>query len=248
MHYLTENLKIYVYAMPVLDSRMYIVLNDQHPEEALIVDPLICDEALPVLRKLSSATILLTHSHYDHISGVNWLREQSDCRLICSEICAKKIASSHLNLSAYSAALIVGKSKDEQAQCMKFFDLDYSCQADQTFPSETGFTFGSFQVEIICTPGHSDCSQCIRLTPNNGVDEKPAPHAGDSQSDKNKLTPDIVFTGDSLIHGYSVITRLPGGSKKDYNTITKPYLDSLPDDVLIMPGHGDWGKKGGMFP
>lgn len=229
MHYLTETLNIYIYAMPVLDSRMYIVLNDQNPEEALIIDPLICDEVLSVLKKLSSATILLTHSHYDHISGVNWLREQLYCKLICSEVCAKKIASSHLNLSAYSAALIVGKSEDEQAQCMEFFDLDYSCQADQTFPAETSFVFGSYQVETIYTPGHSDCSQCIRMTPN-----------------KNKLTPDIVFTGDSLIHGYPVITRLPSGSKKDYNTITKPYLDSLPDDVLVMPGHGDWGKKGVM--
>lgn len=230
MHYLTENLKIYVYAMPVLDSRMYIVLNDQNPEETLIIDPLICDDAIPVLRNLSSATILLTHSHYDHISGVNWLREQLDCRLICSEICARKIASSHLNLSAYSAALIVGKSEAEQAQCMEFFDLNYSCQADQTFPSETSFSFGSFQVEIIYTPGHSDCSQCIRMTPK-----------------KHKLTPDIVFTGDSLIHGYSVITRLPSGSKKEYNTITKPYLDSLPDDVLIMPGHRDWRTKATMI-
>ena len=56
----------------------------------------------------------------------------------------------------------------------------------------------------------------------------------------------IVFTGDSLVNGYDTITRLPGGSKKDFNSITKPYLDSLSDDTLIMPGHGDWALKGAL--
>ena len=78
---------------------------------------------------------------------------------------------------------------------MEFFDLDYSCQADESCTSETSFDFGSYQVQIVYTPGHSDCNQCIRLT-------------------ENIFTPDIVFTGEILIRGYSVITRLPSGSKK----------------------------------
>lgn len=226
MHYLDGQTRLYTYAMPIMDSRMYILINDQNEKEALIIDPLYNEEAASVIRELTHATVLLTHSHYDHISGVNWLRGLTDCTVLCSRICADKICDPSKNFSAFATALIIGKTKEEQAQCMEFFELDYSCHADKTFGQEAAFDFGSYHVGIIYTPGHSDCSQCIRLT-----------------TEKKGLTPDIIFTGDSLVNGHDVITRLPGGSKNDYNKITKPYLASLPDDILVMPGHGDWASK-----
>lgn len=228
MHYIKDKQIIYVYSMPVLDSRMYIMPNDQEDNSpsALIIDPLVCEDALPVLTGLSSATILLTHSHYDHISGINWLHTILPCTVLCSEICARKLTDPHKNLSAFSAALVMDKTGQEQKQCMEYFDLEYACNADKTFPQETTFDFGSYHVELIYTPGHSDCSQCIRMT-----------------TKKQGLSPIIVFTGDSLVNGHDVITRLPSGSKKDYREITKPFLDTLSDDTLIMPGHGDWGRK-----
>lgn len=231
MNYTDQDTKIYVYAMPVLDSRMYLLINDKNDREALIIDPLISEEALPLINSISHATVLLTHAHYDHISGMNWLRRHTDCTLFCSETCAEKIADPHKNLAAFSEILIIDKSEKEQAQCREFFDLNYSCQADRTFTKETSFDFGSYHVEIIYTPGHSDCSQCIRLT-----------------SDKKGLTPIIIFTGDSLVNGHEIITRLPGGSKREYLTVTKPFLDSLEKNTLIMPGHGNWGRKAELTP
>ena len=47
-----------------------------------------------------------------------------------------------------------------------------------------------------------------------------------------------VFTGDSLIWDTPVITRFPGGNLKEFNEKTKPYLNSLPDDILVLAGHG----------
>lgn len=222
-HYIDNNTKIYVYSMPVLDSRMYILPNDLDSNEALIIDSVISEDALPVIHTFNSATILLTHSHYDHIAGINWIRQQLDATVYCSEICAEKICDPHKNLAAFSSALVIGKSEEEQQQCMEFMELDYTCHADKLFEKETNFDFGSYHVEIRHTPGHSSCSQCIRLT-----------------TDKKGLTPEIVFTGDSLVNGHEVITRLPGGSKQDYAKITKPYLDGLSKDAIIMPGHGDW--------
>ena len=67
------------------------------------------------------------------------------------------------------------------------------------------------------TPGHSTGSICIEV---------------------NKK---YIFTGDSLVDGAKIITRLPGGSKKAYKEITKPYLDSLNKDVVVFPGHGNEG-------
>lgn len=226
MHYIKGNNEIYVYAMLVLDSRMYIIINDQKKNEALIVDPLIHEDAIPILKKLSYATILLTHSHYDHISGVNWIKKQISCNVLCSDICAKKIKNSTKNLSTFSQVLVMGKSEEEQAIAAEFMEVDYTCEADQTFETETSFEFGSYHVDIIHTPGHSTCSQCIKLTTN-----------------KESLLPEIVFTGDSLVNGHDIITRLPDGSKRDYKAITKPILDAISNDTMIMPGHGNWGKK-----
>lgn len=225
-HYTAQNTNIFVYSMPALDSRMYIMKNDQNPKEALIIDPLISNEAISVLDTLTHALVLLTHSHYDHISGMNWLREIVSCTLLCSECCGNKIQDPHKNLAAFSNILIMDKTEEEKALCMDFFELDFSCQPDKTFESEISFPFGSYQVEITHTPGHSDCSQCIRLT-----------------TSQQGLTPEIVFTGDSLVNGHKIITRLPQGSKKDYIAVTKPYLEALSEDTLIMPGHGDWDLK-----
>ncbi len=225
-HYTAQNTMIFVYSMPVLDSRMYIMKNDQNPKEALIIDPLISDEAISILDSLTHAVVLFTHSHYDHISGMNWLREKLSCTLLCSESCAKKIQDPHKNFAAYSNILIMDKTEEEQALCMAFFELDYTCQADKIFGSEIRFSFGSYQVEITHTPGHSDCSQCIRLT-----------------TSQQGLTPEILFTGDSLVNGHKIITRLPQGSKKDYIAVTKPYLEAISEDTLVMPGHGDWDLK-----
>lgn len=222
MHYLQNDMKIYVYAMPVLDSRMYIVLHPSEHGKAMIIDPLSTADALPILEQLDHALVLFTHSHYDHISGMNWLRRSLNCTLYCSSVCAENIQDPNKNLAAFSTALLIGKTEEEQQQCMEFFEPNYVCHADRIFDTETSFLFGNYQIDITHTPGHSECSQCIRLT-------TPAS--------------DIVFTGDSLVNGHPVITRLPGGSKRSYKEITKPYLDAIGEDVLIMPGHGDWGQK-----
>lgn len=47
-----------------------------------------------------------------------------------------------------------------------------------------------------------------------------------------------LFSGDSLVTGYPTITRLPGGSKREYAENTLPYLQSLNSELLVYPGHG----------
>ena len=48
-----------------------------------------------------------------------------------------------------------------------------------------------------------------------------------------------IFTGDSLVQGAKIVTRLPGGNKSLYKEITKPYLETFPKDAIIYPGHGE---------
>ena len=52
---------------------------------------------------------------------------------------------------------------------------------------------------------------------------------------KNKS---ILFTGDYLIWGEKVITRLQSGDTQAYNEIGKKYLERLPENLHVYPGHG----------
>ena len=72
-------------------------------------------------------------------------------------------------------------------------------------------------------PGHSQGSCCILL--NNKV----------------------LFTGDSLLAEYPVITRFPGGSSKDYKNISLPFLKSLNPNLVVYPGHGKSERLGNIL-
>ena len=53
----------------------------------------------------------------------------------------------------------------------------------------------------------------------------------------------IVFTGDSMIEGNKIITSFRGGNKDDMLYIAIPRLKQLPDDLMVLPGHGEPFRK-----
>ena len=83
---------VYRFSMPVIDSSMYLIPAEN---SCLVVDPCVSEEAEALLRerKIQDCLILLSHEHYDHISGVNRLRELLSCRVVCSEACSQSILS-----------------------------------------------------------------------------------------------------------------------------------------------------------
>ena len=60
------------------------------------------------------------------------------------------------------------------------------------------------------------------------------------------LEGNVLFSGDNLVNGTGVICRFPGGSKKEYAALTRPILEGLPDETLVLPGHGEPGRLGEM--
>ncbi len=73
--------------------------------------------------------------------------------------------------------------------------------------------FGNETLKVIHTPGHTPGSICL-------VGEK------------------LVFTGDTLFAGGIGRTDFPGGSMNDMRLSLKK-LTSLPDNLLVYPGHGE---------
>ena len=198
------------------DARMYVLLCRG---EALIVDPNASEEALLLLRQagLQSVTVVLTHEHYDHTSGVNLLREHFECNVVCTQTCARLIQDARRNLSQYAQAQYVMMDDRIKAKAAELVQ-PFSCTADTTFSGQTTLPFAGHTLALTETLGHSKGSLCMML----------------DQS--------IVFTGDSLVPHTPIVTRLPGGSKAEYEAYALPYLRALPRDIWVLPGHFEGAK------
>ncbi len=208
-------MNIHIYSFYPIDSKMYIILEN---EKALIIDPCVSEEALQLLEvhSVSQILVLLTHEHYDHISGVNWLRENfSHVCVLCSSECAKALPNPSKNLSNFWEVLFVGKDKETQEYVRNMDIKPYSCEADEIFSEEKKIEWEGHTLYLKETPGHSKGSICI------------------------EMDGEILFSGDTLVTGYPTITRLPGGSKKEFAGLSLPYLRGLDSELMVYPGHGD---------
>lgn len=202
--------EIYSFQWDWIDSNMYLIICD---DEALVVDPVDTDEAKQFMKKanVKSVLVLITHEHFDHISGVNWLRDNFDTKVCCQKFCAERISSAKTNLSDKSEVISMFNKKFENNRYIEPFE----CKADIIYADEYNFAWHNLNIRIISTPGHSPGSVCIFCN--------------------NKF----AFTGDTLLK-YPIITRFPGGSRKVYDDITIPILKKYADlNLVAFPGHGE---------
>lgn len=215
--YEIDGTQVYKYVLDAIDSNMYIWIRDN---EACVIDPHINEDADEMLQQadVEKVWIILTHEHCDHILGVNHFRSHFDCTIIGSATAKDNVVNPSKNLSAYYRALLIDKDEETIQRAEQIFSEDYCCQVDIGFEKEYLFDCKGIKLHMIETPGHSTGSICIVV------------------NDK------YIFTGDSLVDGNPIITRLPGGSKKDYKNVTKPFLEGLSKDMIVFPGHGMEGR------
>lgn len=204
---------VYVFSMRPIDSRMYCIVCNQR---ALIIDAIISNESIEFLKgcKLKDITVILTHEHIDHICGVNELRKITDCKVICSSKCADAICNNRKNGAVYFEGMYAFRNINELNQIRKLNLTDYVCFADETFVNNITFFWEEFTVKCIELPGHSIGGIGIII------------------NDK------FIFSGDNFIPGIQTVTKLPGGNKKDYENITRPFFSNLPYGSVVFPGHG----------
>lgn len=221
MEFKVDGKSVYRYRMPAIGSNMYVLLSDG---QALVIDPHHSQEVLTLLRlhSVQKVVILLTHEHYDHISGVNWLRENFQTEVICSAECAQMLSDPERNMARYWNVLLMDKSQEAQSIGMDWYDPCYACEADRTYKDETEFQWQGLCIRMGRAPGHSKGGSLIWL-------------------DRN-----ILFSGDNLVNGTGVICRFPGGNKREYTVVTRPVLEGLPDELNVFPGHGEPGELGEM--
>ncbi len=202
------------YVFKYADSNMFVVAENN---SALIIDPNISDEALNYLQeqKVLKVTIMLTHEHYDHTSGLTWICDKFKSSVICQEQTAVSLRDGKNNRPIVIAASKAGfENVDEFKRIVHSLPQGYRYNADITFSDTYSFNWNNHKIHLISTPGHSLGSCCIEIDDN------------------------IIASGDTIIPNTPIITRFIGGNEKAYNEITIPYLSKIPDNTLILPGHG----------
>lgn len=200
------------YVFPYIHSNMYLRIEQ---DEALIVDPQSSAEAMQKLEAagVKRLLILLTHEHFDHVSGVNFFREKIlNTTVIAHVYCAERVKTAKNNRPL---ALLLMAEDEERDAIMRFYETIRveEIRVDVSIREETSLSWLTHTMRLVPCPGHSPGSMVICFDQTH------------------------VFSGDYLIPDTEVILRYPGGSARDYAAVTKPFLLALPRGVQILPGH-----------
>lgn len=212
-----RNVLVYRSIYAPVKSNMFTILTGH---EAVVFDPNEDDCLLSLFedKGIKKAQVLLTHGHYDHISGVMWLKEHIDTTVYCQKRCEERLLNSKRPLARLVALVLADEDRKDGGNRYQEFKSSYkpfTIVPDKTFVDTDNLHIGDLNFEVTSTPGHSEGSACYSLWGK------------------------MVFTGDTLIQDTPVITTFPGGNKVDFKNIALPYLKSLPKDTIIMPGHGN---------
>ena len=196
------------YSDNAFNVNSYFIEENNH---FIVIDPVLTERTREVINRHLVDFAILTHEHYDHIINVD---EINKCRLFpvyCGQATSIALKDPKKNLSRYSEFLL---------EFIPFIDktakisiADYSCECENILHDGQSISWQGYELFVKETPGHSKGSICILL---------------DGQ---------YLFSGDSLFKSFETAVRLPGGSPKEYQSITLKWLDSLPPDTMVYPGH-----------
>ncbi len=194
------------YESGLLSSNMYVIAAGSH---AVVIDPF---SDLTPASGLQVDRIILTHEHYDHISGVNVWKKARDAPVLCSRACAENIQDPRKNLAYYFKEFCELQTWIK-LDSLPAYDPHYSCRADAAFEDEMTFEWQGHRFCLFALPGHSMGSIGILLDD------------------------DCFFSGDSLLENTEISLRIPGGSKRKWMEIGLPRLKRLPAGIKVYPGH-----------
>ena len=182
--------------------------------ECVVVDP--GQDAAPgvadIVREhsLKPVAVLLTHGHIDHMWSVTPVAGTYDATAWIHPADRHLLADPMAGISRETAAMLLGGRYE-------FVEPDEVAElADGASLELAGLT-----VTVDHTPGHTEGSVTFRT-----------PYDGDEVSD-------VMFSGDLLFAGSIGRTDLPGGNHATMLETLRHKVLTLPDDVVVLPGHGE---------
>lgn len=194
------------YVSGLLSSNMYLIVEGNR---GIVVDP--CADTMPA-QGLQVDYILLTHEHYDHISGVNVWKARTGARVLCSKACGENLQSPRKNLAALFRQFCELQTWIELEDIPES-DPDFTCAAEETFENEMSLQWQGHTLSLFEIPGHSRGSIGILL---DGKE---------------------FFSGDSLMEHSKIELRMPGGSRKLWSQIGSKRIEAIAEGTRVWPGH-----------
>jgi len=175
----------------------YVVFSENG--EAIVIDPgSQADELIALIdnNRWRVCAILNTHGHFDHIGAVAPVQKR------------------------YSAPFYLHKCDEKLMQRANLYRMVFEAEDAVQIPTVTqdisalphDFEAGSFRIEWMATPGHTEGSVCFRIGDN-------------------------LFSGDTLMQNAIGRTDLPGGNRENLIASVKK-LSLLPGEVVVYGGHG----------
>lgn len=204
------------FVTPYMRSCCYVVLEDM---SGIIIDPCEQEEVKYLVQKSihNISCCILTHEHYDHISGLEWMHSLK-VPVIVSEACNKGLANAKINQSRYYDlfCMVQRRLEGDTIPDVK----EYEGYADKIFSDEVSFEWKGHYIFLKETPGHSKGSICIL------IDNK------------------YLFSGDTLFSDRDTNCGILGGDKEQLWRISMPWIDSLDKNITVYPGHYESFKLG----
>jgi glyoxylase-like metal-dependent hydrolase (beta-lactamase superfamily II) len=136
-----------------INSNSFVIYSHLN-SSCIIIDPgsKDCEHLISFVKskRLKPDYIFLTHEHFDHIWGVNILKDTFNVKILCSDICSNRIVNKKKNLSLFYDQI-----------GFETYPADISVKEVYYF-----FKWNGIKVEVIKTPGHSDASICFIIENN----------------------------------------------------------------------------------
>ena len=128
-----------------MGTNCYVVW-DEKTLEAAVIDPGFEDQRINAIineNKLQVKYILLTHGHFDHLGGVNQIKQLTGAKVLIHQSDADCLTDPRRNLSVLAGLSMV---------------LD---PADGFLSENETITLGEIVIRVIHTPGHSKGGICL---------------------------------------------------------------------------------------